>query len=180
MARFFDFSLRGRHYINLDRVFEVRNFEESSGRQTTIVVFEGGHTETIDIGFANPRAFAELAEPVVPAGPGFHLLNFRFFEDQPNADAVLDPRNRSPIIAWRISAYGPEPIALERYLPSEAEGVTAILCPDGNVTAPEDQNWPDVKAWAEHVCHEWGQWLGNSGKVEAPLGATNHFNPPHP
>ena len=67
MAQFFDFSLRGRHYINLDRVFEVRNFEESSGRQTTIVVFEGGHTETIDIGFANPRAFAELAEPVVPA-----------------------------------------------------------------------------------------------------------------
>ena len=180
MARFFDFSLRGRHYINLDRVFEVRNFEESSGRQTTIVVFEGGHTETIDIGFANPRAFAELAEQVVPAAPGFYLLNFRFFEDQPSADAVLDPCNRSPIIAWRISAYGPEPIALERYLPSEAEGVIAVLCPDGHVTAPEEQNWPDVKAWAEHVCHEWAQWLGNSGKVEAPLGATNHSNPPHP
>ena len=88
-------------------------------------------------------------QPIVLAHPGYWLLSC--YDDlDPSEPDLFD---RQPIVAWRWNGARAEPVALHHV--AETLGrvpSTAILHPDGEVTAPDEAGeWDDEKAWRAYV-----------------------------
>ena len=65
------------------------------------------------LGLAEGCLGEELTAPVVAAAPGFQMLSFWFYDEEPTIEKVLHPNYRDPIVAWRLGEYGPKPIVLD-------------------------------------------------------------------
>ena len=81
---------------------------------------------------------------VLPAQPKFELL-MAYFDDDDNFYCM-----RQPIIGWRITPDGTEPIVIDGYYFTEKnKNMHGIKCPDGQVLAAyeDDDNFSDEVAW---------------------------------
>jgi hypothetical protein len=156
---FIDF---GSVTLNSDHIREARtHWAKKRDDRGATVVFADGTSRSFDgePAYRAAMGLENLMAPVVPAAPGFQLLRFWFYNEEPNVDAVLDPMAREPIVAWRILEYGAEPVGIGAGGPSSNLGAEAILRPDGLVAAfHDDEVQKDINAWAEEVCARWRAW----------------------
>jgi hypothetical protein len=153
-VNFFDQTL-----INLDHVKEVRvHWHKDLDQRKTTVIFTDG---TVDSFRGIHTKKIETAAPHVPAGPGFYLMAFSFYDAEPNVADILALHNREPIVAWRLDGYGPSPVVLDPFGLDPfgtVDGVSdAILRPDGAVELPCDRTFKDINEWAADVCSEWAK-----------------------
>ena len=78
----------------------------------------------------------QMLAPVIPAYPGFTLLNYSSFDEEVT---------RYPVIGWRVFDEYVEPVtARER-----TESGWHILQPDGRVVQAYVQEWDNEAAWLE-------------------------------
>jgi len=167
--KFIDLGYSGRNLINFDLVKKVSlSLNEEDHRDALDVVFSDGTEERYEghLLYRMVAGLKDLSATVIPAAPGFELLDFWFYGAdpyvatvaEPNVAAVLDQYYRSPIVAWRITQLGPEPIGILGSRPNSDEGMEAILRPDGVVIQLGSQPWRDTNAWAEDVVEKWKEW----------------------
>ena len=138
MSRFCNLDLLGRRFVNLDHVQTIDLAWTKDDQYRMTVTYANGKRETLHSDF-RPNLEA-LTTPVVPALPGFERLTFGFYDEQPELLTVADVLkfyNRDPIVAWRITGEGPQPVSLDKHDPTD--GLVAILRPDGVVVIPEGE-----------------------------------------
>lgn len=154
----------GDKLINLDNVKAVRFISSlrANDRGTKVFYIDGSH-EFIEGDTDITSQLHEMTAPRVTAAPGFYMLHFWFYDEEPTIQKVLQC-SRTPIIAWRLGEYGAKPIELNAEDEVIGQKEAAILYPDGCVVDGLDR-WEDMNAWAVHTCEKWTAWR----KSEAAL-----------
>ena len=173
MTRFCNLDRCGSRFINLDHVQTIDlTWDDTRGKNCITVTYTNGKHETL---YSDLRPeLEELTAPVVPALPGFERLTFGFYDElkPPTVADVLAFYNRDPIVAWRITEGGPEPVSLDEY--NTPAGLVAILRPDGAVVMLDDETFENLNKWAEHALKQLLFWRENKKKKieEKKLAAT--------
>lgn len=141
-GRLYPISQIARISPNLSRV-EV-------GKPSTARVFllsDGEFDGGIEIYAADVEVIRRAAQQVIPAQPGFMVLGYYHSNDPNDLNPWVD---QSPIIAWRMSQYGPEPITLEEGYNDELGIRNAIVRPDGQVRSPAmETDFDSIEDWSE-------------------------------
>jgi hypothetical protein len=170
MATFIDM---GERFINLDMVREARTiWNEQTGATKTVFIFNDDHHETC--GGNYEAEIRNATASLVPASPGYELISFHFHrEADPCGTEVRSSFGRNPIVAWRMPANDdsggcPEPVCIDEVVVRYGnDRRTAILCPNGSVIDPANEDWPDLDAWITSVCQAWHKWFTEKQKTEA-------------
>jgi hypothetical protein len=145
--------------INLDHVREVHRDADTDKERVTVYFTDGTTDKYGGYTCRDFRSLDEASAPIIPAQSGFYLMRFWFYHAEINPAAIVDDlTNREPIVAWRITSYGPVAICMETNgSPSYGEGEEAILRPDG-VVDDHTQMWKNINDWADYVCTGWAKW----------------------
>jgi hypothetical protein len=97
--------------------------------------------------------------PLIPAHPGFEVLEF-YFDASLDAQINLETFDiasqiiRSPVIGWIITDGQPLPISPGMRFSTFGEsfhGFHAVKWPDGQIDLPDDQTFPNLDAWVVYV-----------------------------
>ena len=105
---------------------------------------------------ADKHDFSVSIAPVVAASPGafVHVVTDECFDRRPTEDDLV--LTESPVVAWRISPYGAEPV-LDTLL---ATNQTVFLSrPDGEVSDSWSSTFSDIKAaLTDLLATKRGEW----------------------
>ncbi|EJU12393.1 hypothetical protein LH128_14027 [Sphingomonas sp. LH128] len=91
------------------------------------------------------EAIKRAGQAFVPAQDGFFVLGYYHSDDLENLEPWID---RTPILAWRMGEYGPDPVTLDEMYNEDLRTHHAILRPDGKVMSPALQtDYDDLEKW---------------------------------
>jgi hypothetical protein len=111
-------------FFNLDRVHRLQPTKIDGERAYAAVTDDG-------VQHCYPTA-AQALFPVIPANAGFALLRV-WFDNAIPVD-LSDEISRTPIIGWRLTTSGAEPITFDGECSEGASPhIRAVECPDGQI-----------------------------------------------
>ena len=140
MSKFIEIGWR---LFNADTIASIRE-----GKTGVIVNFKNDTCEEFHEGKCYyDRIQEELEGLVIPAQPGFELINWS------SEDCAEFWFSRHTIIAWRIYSYGVGPITAGNH--EDAGNPKAILDPLGRVDIPNSAWFENLEDWEKYARREW-------------------------
>lgn len=160
MAQFHKFD---KETVNLDHVVKIEYYREGPKelkKYCTRVYFHDG-TVT---GYPGNQLLDlnERTGEVVPAAPGFELLDIWYFDERPTIEFIFDKMNRLPIVAWRIIDNFATPICPDEHSgPGINKGPAFVCLPDGSFREPYVTAYKDAQSLLERLQSDWDNWQKN-------------------
>lgn len=154
--KFFE-SKRGNLYpvSRIERITPGRKQPNSDTEWPARVYLIDGGESGVEIWDREIQTIKRAGETVVPAAPGFVVLGYYFSEQDEDPDVWIDEH---PVLAWRMSSYGPAPITLDETYNDELGNMHAILRPDGRVTSPaQESDYDSREKWEAEMERQAGQ-----------------------
>jgi hypothetical protein len=142
--------------INLDTVTRLCEIRDDKGKWRVYAEVKGANVPIAAIWTLDK--IEEWLAPTVPAIPGF--IELVALESDSGVFVA-----KAPIIAWRISRGGAEPISIEDNERCVNEIGRAVLCPDGRVFDPGNAEYDDETKWLKSR-HELSQWADAQKKAK--------------